>query len=456
MSDVLKLIGNTPLVEIKNFDTGPCRLFVKLESQNPGGSIKDRIALGMIDAAVKDGSLKPGGTIVEATAGNTGLGLALVAALKGYKVIIVVPDKMSREKVLHCKALGADVRMARSDVGKGHPEYYQDVAERIAGETGGFYVNQFANPANARTHEMTTAPEIWEQMGHDVDAVVCGVGSGGTLTGVGNFFKRVNPKTEMVLADPAGSILEPLVNRGEKIQPGSWVVEGIGEDFIPSILDLSLVKKAYSISDEESVGTARSLLLKEGILAGPSSGTLFAAALRYCREQKTPKRVVTLVCDRGDKYLSKTFSDFWMTEQGFTKRAKTNTVEDLIVRRHDQNDTVIVRPNDTLLTAYKRMRVADVSQLPVVDEGNHFIGIVDESALLDHMAQAKDSVHLDVAVKDIMRAPEPKLPKTASLDEAAALLQKSSRIIITDGDLLLGMVTRVDLLNHFVLKAQHR
>jgi cystathionine beta-synthase len=456
VSDVLKLIGNTPLVEIKNFDTGPCRLFVKMESQNPGGSIKDRIALGMIDAAEKDGSLKPGGTIVEATAGNTGLGLALVAALKGYRVILVVPDKMSREKVLHCKALGADVRMARSDVSKGHPEYYQDVAERIARETGGFYINQFANPANARTHETTTAPEIWEQMGHDIDAVVCGVGSGGTLTGLGNFFKRISPKTEMVLADPVGSILEPLVNRGEKIQPGSWVVEGIGEDFIPSILDLSLTKKAYGISDEESVGTARSLLLKEGILAGTSSGTLFAAALRYCREQKTPKRVVTLVCDRGDKYLSKTFSDFWMTEQGFTRRPKTNTVEDLIVRRHDQNDTVIVRPNDTLLTAYKRMRVADVSQLPVVDEQNHFIGLVDEAALLEHMARTKELVRLDISVKEIMRAPEPKLPKTATLDEAARLLQNSSRIIITDGEGLLGMVTRVDLLNHFILRAQAR
>jgi len=456
VSDILRLIGNTPLVEIKRFDIGLCRLFVKLESQNPGGSIKDRIALGMIEAAVKSGALKPGGTIVEATAGNTGLGLALVATLRGYKVILVVPDKMSREKVLHCKALGADVRMARSDVGKGHPEYYQDVAARIAEETGGFFVNQFANPANTLTHETTTAPEIWEQMDHDVDAVVCGVGSGGTLTGLGNFFQRVSPKTEMILADPAGSILEPLVNRNEKIQPGSWVVEGIGEDFIPPILDLSLTKKAYSVSDEESIGAARELLLKEGILAGPSSGTLFAAALRYCREQTTPKRVVTLVCDRGDKYLSKTFNDFWMTEQGFTRRAKTGTVEDLIVRRHDQHDTVIVRPGDTLLTAYKRMRVADVSQLPVVDDGNRFIGIVDEAALLEYMARAGDAVNLAAVVKDIMREPAPKLSRHAGLAEAAALLQNSSRIIITDGDKLLGMVTRVDLLNHFVLRAHAR
>ena len=452
MSEILKLIGNTPLVEIKHFDTGLCRLFVKLESQNPGGSIKDRMALGMIEAAEKDGSLKPGGTIVEATAGNTGLGLALIAALKGYKVILVLPDKMSREKVLHCKALGADVRMARSDVTKGHPEYYQDVAARIARETGGFYVNQFSNPANALAHETTTAPEIWEQMGHDVDAIVCGVGSGGTLTGIGNYFKKVSPKTEMVLADPAGSILEPLVNRNEKVTPGSWVVEGIGEDFIPPVLDLSLVKKAYSVTDEESLASARALLVKEGILAGTSSGTLFSAALKYCREQKTPKRVITLICDRGDKYLSKTFSDFWMTEQGFQKRIMTNTVEDLIVRRHDHGDTVIVRPTDTLLTAYKRMRVADVSQLPVIDEDGKFIGIVDEAALLKYTTQA--TARLDIAIKDIMKQPPAKLSCNADLSEAAALLEDNPMVVITEDDRLLGLITRIDLLNYFVLRAQ--
>jgi len=452
VSDILKLIGSTPLVEIKHFDTGPCRLFVKLESQNPGGSIKDRMALAMIEAAEKDGSLKPGGTIVEATAGNTGLGLALIAALKGYKVILVLPDKMSREKVLHCKALGADVRMARSDVTKGHPEYYQDVAARIAKETGGFYVNQFSNPANTLAHERTTAPEIWEQMGHDVDAIVCGVGSGGTLTGIGNYFKKTSPKTEMVLADPAGSILEPLVNRNEKIKPGSWVVEGIGEDFIPPILDLSLAKKAYSITDEESLDAARALLVKEGILAGTSSGTLFAAALKYCREQKTPKRVVTLVCDRGDKYLSKTFSDFWMTEQGFQKRIKTNTIEDLIVRRHDHGDTVIVRPSDTLLTAYKRMRVADVSQLPVIDDDGKFIGIVDEAVLLKYMRQS--TARLDIVIKEIMKQPPAKLSCSADLSEAAALLEDNPMVVVTEDEKLLGLVTRIDLLNYFVLRAQ--
>src|SRR6266436_4759424 len=206
---VLRLIGQTPLIEITRLDRGCCRLFVKLEGQNPGGSIKDRPALSMVTAFERDGLLRPGGTLVEATAGNTGLGLALVAALKGYRLILVVPDKMSREKIFHLKAMGAEVMLTRSDVGKGHPEYYQDMAERLAGETpGSFFVNQFGNPANPYAHETTTGPEIWEQMDHEVDAVVCGVGSAGTMTGLSRYFAKVSPVTEMVLADPVGSLLD--------------------------------------------------------------------------------------------------------------------------------------------------------------------------------------------------------------------------------------------------------
>ncbi len=215
------LIGNTPLVEVTRLDTGKCRLFLKLESANPGGSIKDRPALSMIAAFEKEGRLKPGGTIVEATAGNTGLGLALVAALKGYRLILVIPDKMSREKVFHLRAMGAEVVMTRSDVGKGHPDYYQDMAARITAETpGAVFVNQFGNPANPLAHETGTAPEIWEQMDHDVDAVVCGVGSAGTLTGISRFFTRVSPKTEMVLADPSGSIIVDIVQGKKPRVPG--------------------------------------------------------------------------------------------------------------------------------------------------------------------------------------------------------------------------------------------
>ena len=298
MASVLDLIGQTPLVEVTRIDCGPCRLFLKLESTNPSGSLKDRPARTMIEAAEADGRLKPGGTIVEATAGNTGLGLALVGGRKGYRTLLVVPDKMVREKVLHAKAMGAEVIITRSDVGKGHPDYYQDVAAAITQRTpGAYFVDQFGNPANPRSHEMTTGPEIFRQMDGDVDAIVMGVGSGGTLTGIGRYMKKASPKTAMILADPEGSILAPLVNTGIMPQVGSWAVEGIGEDFVPPNCDLSLVSAAYAIPDQESFDASRHLLRAEGILAGSSSGTLLAAALRYCRAQTSPKRVVTLVCD---------------------------------------------------------------------------------------------------------------------------------------------------------------
>jgi cystathionine beta-synthase len=307
VSNILSLIGNTPLVEITKFDTGLCRLFVKMERQNPGGSIKDRIALSMISAAEKSGALKPGGTMIEATAGNTGIGLSLIGALKGYNVILVVPDKMSREKTAHCEGLGAKIIWTRSDVSKGHPEYYSDMAARIAHETGAYHVNQFNNPANPETHVKTTGPEIWAQMNGDVDAVVCGVGSGGTMAGLGKYFAHVSPKTEMILADPVGSALAGFVNNGTAGPQGAYKVEGIGQDYVPENLDIKTIKKAYAITDDESFSMARELLAREGIFVGPSSGTLLAAALKYCREQKTPKRVVSFVCDGGEKYSGKLF-----------------------------------------------------------------------------------------------------------------------------------------------------
>ncbi|MCM2282947.1 MAG: pyridoxal-phosphate dependent enzyme, partial [Bdellovibrionaceae bacterium] len=378
---LLSLIGNTPMVELKHFDTGPCRLFVKLENQNPGGSIKDRIALSMIEAAENSGKLKPGGTLIEATAGNTGLGLALVASQKGYRLTLVIPDKMSREKIFHLRAMGAEVRLTRSDVGKGHPEYYQDMAKRLAEETGAFYINQFENPANPLAHELTTGPEIFEQMDQDVDAVISGVGSGGTLAGLSKYFAKVSPKTEMVLADPQGSILVDYIKTGKFGQAGSWLVEGVGEDFIPDIADLSRVKTGYTITDAESFDVARELLRKEGLLAGSSSGTLIAAALRYCRDQKTPKRVVTFVCDSGNKYLSKMFNDYWMLDQGFLKRENYGDLRDLISRHHKEGATVTIGPNETLNTAYQRMKLYDISQLPVLD-GSKIVGFLDESDVL--------------------------------------------------------------------------
>src|SRR5918995_491828 len=260
MKSILELIGNTPMVEVRRLEAGPCKLYLKLESQNPGGSIKDRVALAMIEAAERDGQLQRSSLIVEATAGNTGLGLALVAAQKGYRLLIVVPDKMSQEKIFHLKAMGAEVLLTRSDVTKGHPEYYQDLAARLAREHGAFYVNQFGNPANPLAHEKTTGPEIWEQMEHKVDAVIAAVGTGGTITGLSRYFARVSPHTEMVLADPAGSIVASVVLTGKPPdQVGTWLVEGIGEDFIPPVCDLSRVKKAYTIPDAEAFAVCRAL-----------------------------------------------------------------------------------------------------------------------------------------------------------------------------------------------------
>src|SRR5690606_3637746 len=286
---VLELVGDTPIVQARNLDTGPCTLFLKLESQNPGGSIKDRIGLSMIEAAEKRGDIRPGDTLVEGTAGNTGIGLALIAQQKGYKLILVVPDKMSREKIFNLKAMGAEVVLTRSDVAKGHPQYYQDMAERIARETpGAYFINQFGNPDNPAAHEFGTGPEILEQMREvgGLDAIVFGCGSSGTMTGLSRCFAQHAPRTELVLADPVGSILEEYINRGTLSEKsGSWMVEGIGEDFLPPISDFSRVKKAYAISDRESFLTARELLEKEGILGGSSTGTLLAAALKYCREQ---------------------------------------------------------------------------------------------------------------------------------------------------------------------------
>ncbi|MFN3584492.1 pyridoxal-phosphate dependent enzyme [Phenylobacterium sp.] len=445
-ASALDLIGRTPMVELSGFDTGPCRLFVKLENANPGGSIKDRIARSMIEAAEKDGRLKPGGTIVEATAGNTGLGLAQVGLLKGYKLLLVVPDKMAREKIQHLRAMGVDVRITRSDVGKGHPEYYQDMAAAIAAKlNNAVYINQFENPANPLAHETTTGPEIFEQMEGDLDAVVVGVGSGGTLTGLGRYFAKVSPKTRMVLADPVGSILAPLVNEGKEVQAGSWIVEGIGEDFVPDICDLGLVEKAYAITDQESVATARELLMKAGILAGSSSGTLLAAALKYCREQTEPKRVVTLVCDTGSRYLSKMYNDSWVAEQGLADRKLHGDLRDLIAR--SEADAVTVGPEDTLLTAYNRMRQADVSQLPVMDDGR-LIGLIDESDLLEAVERRDAEGRFKQPVSAAMTAKLNTLQAGQPLDALLPIFEQDQVAIVMDGRDFLGLITRIDLINY--------
>jgi cystathionine beta-synthase len=455
MTSVLDLIGNTPMIEVARLDTGRCRLFLKLEQQNPGGSIKDRIALSMIEAAEREKKIQKGSLIVEATAGNTGLGLALVASQKGYRLLIVVPDKMSQEKIFHLKALGAEVQLTRSDVTKGHPEYYQDKAARIARETpGAFYVNQFGNQANPWAHEHTTGPEIWEQMEHKLDAVVAGVGTGGTLTGLGRFFAKVAPQAEMVLADPEGSILAPLVKTGKAPEHvGSWLVEGIGEDFVPPVCDLSLVKQAYAIPDREALLTCRELLRKEGVMAGTSTGTLVAAALRYCRESSSPKRVVTLVCDSGNKYLSKVYNDFWMLDQGFVERERHGDLRDLITRLHHERAVATVSADEKVLAAYQRMKLYDVSQLPVLRDGR-IVGLVDEEDILLEVYDNPE--HFNEPVTEAMARNLITVPPSASIEQLMEIFKRGMVAIVVDGDEFLGLITRIDLLNWLRRRSQDK
>ena len=450
---VLELIGRTPIVRAQRLDAGVCELYLKLESHNPGGSIKDRIGLSMIESAEKAGKIKPGDTLVEGTAGNTGIGLALVAQQKGYKLLLVVPDKMSREKIFNLKAMGAEVVLTRSDVAKGHPQYYQDMAERIARETpGAYFINQFGNPDNPRAHEEGTGPEVLAQMDGKLDAIVFGCGSSGTMTGLSRCFAAHSPHTELVLADPVGSILEEYINRGAlSDKSASWMVEGIGEDFLPPISDFSRVKKAYAISDKESFLTARELLEKEGILGGSSTGTLLAAALKYCREQATPKRVLVFVCDTGNKYVSKMYNDYWMLDNGFVERQKHGDLRDLILRPYAQRDTVVIGPNDLLVTAYQRMKLYDVSQLPVMD-GDAIVGILDESDVLLHVYG--DEQRFRDPVSTAMVTKLEKLDVKSPIEALLPVFEHGHVAIIMDGGRFLGLITRIDLLNYLRRRVQ--
>ncbi|MFF2016377.1 pyridoxal-phosphate dependent enzyme [Paenibacillus sp. NPDC058177] len=443
----IDLIGNTPLIEVHCFDVGPSRLFLKLENQNPGGSIKDRIGLAMINHAEEQGLIKPGDTLVEATAGNTGLGLALAAITKGYQLILVIPDKMSTEKVNHLRALGAEIILTRSDVEKGHPEYYQDYAQRIAQETpGSYFVNQFNNPANPLAHELTTGPEIWQQTGQAVDAIVVGVGSAGTLKGLTNYFRKVKPELEIVLADPAGSILVDVVEGNPLSSPGSWLVEGIGEDFIPPQFDQSLISKAYSVTDQESFTAARTLLRHEGILGGSSTGTLISAAVKYAREQREPKNIVTFVCDSGNKYLTKMFNDFWMIDRGLIPKKRNGSIADLVTRQHSERSVITVGPEDTLLNAHAKMSLYEISQIPVLQEGE-VVGIIDEWDILT-ATESRQEHALKDKVRQYMSTDVASVSVKDSLAQVISLLKRGLLVIVLKEGEFYGVITKSDYIHY--------
>ena len=448
VNSVLELIGNTPMLKVNHLDTGPCDLYLKLENQNPGGSIKDRIGLSMIEAAENRGDLKAGATLVEGTAGNTGIGLALVAAQKGYKLILVIPDKMSKEKIFNLKAMGAEIVLTRSDVAKGHPQYYQDLAKTIADETeNSYFINQFGNPDNPAAHECTTGPELLQQMDNNMDAIVFGVGSSGTMSGLSAFFRDNAPDVQMILADPVGSILAEYINdKNLSDKSGSWKVEGIGEDFLPSISDFTLVTKAYAVSDKESFEAGRELLAKEGVLGGSSTGTIMTAALKYCQEQTEKKRVVALVPDTGNKYLSKMYNDYWMMDNGFIETPQYGDLRDLISRPYTSNDLIVMRPNETLSTVYQRMKLYDVSQLPIMD-GDEIVGIIDESDVMMYVYD--DNSKFEDPVSHAMTSNLEFMPVTSPLAKLLPIFDQGRIAIIKDSEnKFLGLITRIDLLNY--------
>lgn len=465
----LEMVGNTPMLELRNTPSGVCRLFAKLELQNPSGSVKDRIGLEMIEAAERDGRLDASGdprpTIVEGTAGNTGLALVMVAAQRGYGIKVVVPDKMAQGKIRHLHAMGAEVVLARSDVQKGHPDYYQDVAERIARETpNSLYINQFANDDNPRAHERTTGPEIRAQLeaflrneaelegpgrvgSGTVDAFIAGVGTGGTLKGVGGYLKRHNPGVKIIAADPEGSIIEPLVNRGEHVEAGSWLVEGMGEDFVPDTCDVEMLDEAVAVSDRDAFFAARDLLKQEGLLAGSSTGCLLAAARRWCEAQTEPKNVVTLICDQGAKYLDKMFNDFWMIDQGFIERERRNDVSDLVTRRHREMEDYTLKPADPLRQAIKVMQLHSISQMAVVEGGDSVVGIIDESDIL--LSVTADERAFDDPVSSHMTTRLETVDSRARVEDLMPIFRADRvAIVVNDDGTFEGLVTKIDLINY--------
>ncbi len=452
----LEMVGNTPMLELKRLDAGPCRLFVKMENLNPAQSIKDRIGIAMIDAAERAGAIDPKSkitpTIIEATAGNTGLALALVAGQRGYKLIVVVPDKMSQEKVQHLRSMGAEVRMTRSDVTREHADYFRNVAERLTAEIpNSTFINQFANEANWQAHYDTTGPEIWSQLEGRVDAIVVGVGSGGTLTGCARYLRERNPALKVILADPAGSILAPLANEGRHVEPGAWLIEGMGEDYVPEICDMSLISEAITVSDRDSFFAARELLMKEGVLAGSSAGCLLHAAMLWARKQTKPLNVVTFICDTGAKYLSKMFNDYWMIDQGFIERERTGDLRDLIARRHSQREDYTLAPETPLRQAVRTMRLYDVSQIAVLEHNprghDRVVGIIDESDALIALADHPDC--LEQPVSSFMTTRLETIRPSARVEELLPIFRADRVAIVSDDDgNYHGLITKIDMINY--------
>jgi cystathionine beta-synthase len=450
---VLDLIGNTPIVRLDRIGRGvPGTILAKLEFLNPGGSNKDRIGMAMVEAAERDGKLKPGGTIVEPTSGNTGVGLAMAAAQKGYRCIFVMPDKMSQEKISMLRGYGAEVVITPTAVDHDSPESYYSVSSRLAEEIpGGFKPDQYSNMANPEAHYLTTAPEIWEQTGGDLDAIVISVGTGGTISGIGRWFHEKKPEIRIVGVDPEGSIYTAK-NEGE-LHP--YLVEGIGKDTWPKTIDLTVVDEWIRVNDRDSFLVARRLAREEGLLVGGSSGSTVWGALEYAKKLNKPDaKILTILPDSGRSYLSKFLDDNWMIEHGFLERsAPAPTVRELLKAK--QGDTpafVTVAAHKKVAEAIAVMERYSISQLPVVRDGDvsslaDVIGSLQDRALLDRVFKNPDALHEDVA--GAMLGPLATVEADASVDEiVTALTGGTNAVVVADAGRPLGVVTRSDLLDY--------
>jgi cystathionine beta-synthase len=443
--NILSAIGRTPLVKLNRIAEGiDSALYVKVEFMNPGGSVKDRIGIAMIEAAEREGLLKPGGTIIEATAGNTGVGLALAAAIKGYKSIFVMPDKMSEDKISLLKAYGAEVVITPTSVPADSPESYNGVADRLAREIPGAYrPNQFANPQNPQAHYLTTGPEIWKDSGGKVEVFVAGMGTGGTISGTGRYLKEKNPNIIVVGADPEGSILS-----GDS--PKQYKVEGIGEDFIPRTFNRQVVDEMVRVSDRESFNTARRLAREEGLLAGGSAGTAVAAALKYAQRLSKPAFIVALLPDTGRNYLTKIYSDSWMRENGYweSHKDKTLRVKDILANKTVLPRIISVKPENVLGDAIRLMHKFNISQIPVID-GDTVAGSVDEASMMKLLMDGIDFTKQKISA--IMGKPLPSLDENIDVSEAErVLLSGSTGIIVTSNKKPVGIITRADIIEAWV------
>ncbi|HUS61640.1 MAG TPA: cystathionine beta-synthase [Acidimicrobiales bacterium] len=441
---LLDLVGNTPLVRLDRIARDVTATVVaKLEFMNPGGSVKDRPALAMIEAAESDGLLEPGGTIIEPTSGNTGVGLAIVAARRRYKCIFVMPDKMSVEKISLLRAYGAEVVVCPTAVAPEHPESYYSVANRLAAETpGGFQPNQYHNPANPESHVASTGPEIWRQTAGRVTHFVAGVGTGGTISGIGRYRKSQNPAIQIIGADPAGSVYSGGTGR-------PYLVEGIGEDFWPTTYDPSVVDRVVMVSDRDSFLTARRVTREEGILVGGSSGTAVWAAIEVGRDLGPESVIVVLIPDSGRGYLSKLYNDGWMADYGFL-RMGGQTVGDVLSRKDRGLPLLVhVHPDETVRDAIAIMREFEVSQMPVVKEEppvmlGEVVGAVREHQLMEQ-AFADPSV-LDRPLGEVMGVPLPTIGSGETVEEAVGQLDRGNAVLVIDSGQPVGILTRSDLL----------